>query len=186
MTNPIAVRTLIARFVTETCQAARKSEKGRQKEIEDITRKEMEIAMSSLAISAVCPPLPPPPPPPPPPLPPKPIKYSEREQSLCASNGINGSKGPLKPIRQSSTSSTACSIASKSKEGERRREEDPEQSKNPFLDSDDAEEEHRRKGTVEVVRGNSSDKDVRSKNEKGEKKMQRCSAGNPFGDDESY
>ena len=189
MANPIAVRTLIARFVAETCQAARKIEKGRQKEIEDITRKEMDIAISSLAISAACPPLPPPPPPPPPPQKAiKPIKCSESEPSLShlhTSNGINGSKGPLKSIRQSKTSSTACSVAPKSNDRERRCEEDSRQDTNPFLDSHVVEKEHRRRETLEVTRDSSAEKDVRRKNEGGTKKLPCCGAGNPFGDDES-
>ena len=191
MANPIAVRTLIARFVAETCQAARKIEKGRQKEIEDITRKEMDIAISSLAISAACPPLPAPPAPPPPPPPQKqikPIKCCESEPSsshLYTSNGINGSKGPLKSTRQSKTSSTACSFAPKSTDRERRCEEDSRQEKNPFLVSDVVEKEHQRRETIEVTRDSPTEKDVRRKNEGGTKKLPCCSAGNPFGDDES-
>lgn len=78
MSDPVAVRTLIARFVTETCQAARKRERDRVIKDEEESKREADIAAArTLASSMILQSsprklrLPPTPPPPPPTLPPR-------------------------------------------------------------------------------------------------------------------
>ena len=189
MADPIAVRTLIARFVTETCQAARKREIERQKENEDANRKEMENAVSSMVISATCPPLPPPPPPPPPPprvpLPTDSSRRGPLPNSSSRTNGISGSKGPLKSTRQSDSSSPTWTVASKSEEECEQRHGQQKVDGNPFGDSNDDEEKCEGGAIVEVKGNILAGKKPKKKDGGGLKKKHSSTAGNPFGDGDS-
>lgn len=76
MSDPVAVRTLIARFVTETCQAARKRERDRVIKDEEESKREADIAAartlaSSMILQSSPRKLRQPPTPPPPTLPPR-------------------------------------------------------------------------------------------------------------------
>lgn len=53
MSDPVAVRTLIARFVTETCQAARKRERDRIIKDEEECKREAEIAAARALASTL-------------------------------------------------------------------------------------------------------------------------------------
>jgi hypothetical protein len=79
MSDPVAVRTLIARFVTETCQAARKRERDRAIKDEEESKRDADIAAARTLCST--PPLQSSPrnlrkPPPPPQLPPQRVPSS--------------------------------------------------------------------------------------------------------------
>jgi hypothetical protein len=148
MSDPVAVRTLIARFVTETCQAARKRERDRIIKDEEESRREAEIAAARTLCST--PPLQSSPrnlrkPPPPPPLPPR-----QTSQRVPLSSDLGAA--PMTSVCTSERAAVRYAII----RADQRREPQPV---NPFGDGDEG-ERHGRAEAI-LVREDCSPKGVR-------------------------
>ena len=143
MKDPVAVRTLIARFVTETCTAARKRERDRCATEEEETKREAEEALirslasaQTLPTNTICNSIQSPPPSQS--RPPLPLPAFKRITSVSRSESM---KAPPKPSRYPAPVSAAPIIQSSklfnAKEMLAKKVVSKQISSNPFGDEDD-------------------------------------------------
>lgn len=129
MSDPVAVRTLIARFVTETCQAARKRERDRLIKDEEESKREADIAAArTLAAALILQPSPRKPRPPQPP----PRAPSQTFQRIPSSSNPRD-LGPAVIASVDTAEQAAVRYAAKARADQKQKS----QLENPFADDED-------------------------------------------------